>query len=1536
MSGRAQWRASPGQMNIWFEEVSGTGGRSNVNVALLKIEGHIDGDSLRAAVDKTLASHPALHLRFEEINGVLYQTLDKEPAPPTRRHEITVSPLDAAIREALLIGRSVADVPLSPQQGRLYNAAVISPATDLHFVVLAISMLVSDGRSMALLYHDLLSRLRGEPDRNLRPNPVASQQSADAPDAAQVEGSLAFWKDRLDGRRLNYPWPVAEPLASAAHTDGFVIRLTLSEAESETLDGFARQRDTTRYALIAAAVALVLQRIIGSPEIPFVLPLDGRNAKNSDTVGHFLRVVPCVATLDPDRGFGAAVDAMTQALLDSSRHQWVDLSELRARLSSTSARDGIASVMIAQNNAPSHGARIGRLLVTPLRFNNHTSKFDLSALVNVSGPISLEVTFRKSLFAPDFAQNLMAQIRDVLGNAVRRPEEQPVPEPALNPDSPSGLEDNERHEARPQDSLCALIFRSAEIHPDAVALAAGDIVLTYRELASRISRAHASLLLHRPKPGEPILLAAGRGVGSYVGFLAILTGGWVATPVDPAWPPARLEDVRRTVGARFLCGDVDQMVKITDVETIDLNAAGPAEMPVPALFDLDSPAYIIFTSGTSGRAKAVVGTDRALANLSRTAAAFSLGPGRRVAQYAGLFVDAALWDLCVSLTSGASLIVLSDEQRLSPTTLQSMILRERLDVIKIPPSILAAFDPAGPAAPVTIVAGESCPLSLAQAWAGRTKLFNAYGPTEAGVWASIERLVPGERRLVTAGRPIQGAAISVRDKAMHLLPRAAWGEVWIAGQGLANGYLNEPRRTERDYRTLTDLGHEPRRWYRTGDRGRLLPDGRLEIAGRFDRMFKLHGQRIHPEEIEAQIRSATSAVRRALVLGAPASCPERLLAFIEVDEGNETALKAAVAYHLRQVLPPALALVELRSVADWPQTAGGKTDIAALLSSAALPLAERVNDNARCGDESFFYELGYPPAGYLPLTAQPSRPRILISDDERLRTALGAVLTSRDTPLEFCLPDCLDELDAVSAQGETPRLLVLALGLLESDMSGEELLESLHAQLAALTRAASAPGQRGMELWLLVNGLFRIGQDEPLVPEARLPLAWLKAAAIELPEVSVKLLDFGSQSHRPATTETWKTALGALIGLPTGSVRIFRSGRLYSRQLSLVPAPARLADEPPWSTAVFFGGGDIAHAFAVRLARQRRVFVFASRSSGAAEHLELETKRIEELRRLGADASFVRCDLRNIESIAQTFREVTQSYGRPGLIGHFAANSVGKSVLTTTAREILDQYRTKALGLSRIIAMAREHAPQARVLCLSSAATFAGGFGSYAYGFGNMALEAVAEGPEADAQAVATGRWRGIGMASALSTDARISASFSETIDKGYSAEAGSAALEIALSMRRPLVFMSALPLPLTEPNEAFLGEFRSPTGILAGSQKQVRPASLLAAYVAPRTPLEAWLAKRFADVLYVAEVGVMDDFFALGGHSLMAADLAARLSEDFRISIGLATIFRASNVERLALALTSASESSGSIDQLAAALLHLSVLPEEAVDALQ
>ncbi|MDX5572444.1 amino acid adenylation domain-containing protein [Streptomyces sp. ID01-9D] len=478
--------------------------------------------------------------------------------------------------------------------------------------------------------------------------------------------------------------------------------------------------------------------------------------------------------------------------------------------------------------------------------------------------------------------------------------------------------------------------------PDTEAVVSEDGVLSYAELDARANRLARLLIERGAQPESFVAVAVPRGADLIVALLAVLKSGAAYLPVDPAYPADRiaymLDDARpalvlttRAVASRL---PVEAPLVLDAPETVAALAARSAtavtEADRLAPLHLPAPAYLIYTSGSTGRPKGVVVTHMGVAGLlTSQLAAFDVGPGSRVLQFASPSFDAAFWELCMALLSGAALVV-APEERLAPgAPLAALLAERRVTHATLPPAVLAATEPAADvlAGGTLVTAGEACSAALADAWSPGRRMVNAYGPTESTVCATMTGPLTAGDGPPPIGAPVTYTQVLVLDEELRSVPSGEVGELYLAGAGLARGYLGRPSLTAARF-VARPQGRPGERMYRTGDLVRQRADGEMEFVGRADQQVKLRGFRIELGEIEAALTAHPSVAQAVAAVREDRPGVRGLVGYV-VPAGGGTAADELIR-HLTATLPAHLVppvIVELDAV---PLTPNGKVDRAAL------------------------------------------------------------------------------------------------------------------------------------------------------------------------------------------------------------------------------------------------------------------------------------------------------------------------------------------------------------------------------------------------------------------------------------------------------------------------------------------------------------------------------------------------------------------------------------------------------------------------------
>ncbi|MFE1197408.1 amino acid adenylation domain-containing protein [Streptomyces olivaceoviridis] len=468
--------------------------------------------------------------------------------------------------------------------------------------------------------------------------------------------------------------------------------------------------------------------------------------------------------------------------------------------------------------------------------------------------------------------------------------------------------------------------------PDAPAVELGDRHLTYADLDRRAGELAARLRASGVRPETTVGVFMEPSLDLVVAVLAIVRAGAAWLPLDPSYPRDRLAYMVRDSGSVLIVAETTapDWLRDLDVPLLDPAADGPADPVSPPRPSPESPAYVIYTSGSTGRPKGVTLTQRGLANLAEAQiSVFGVRPGKRVLQFASPSFDASVFELTMALCSGATLVLPPRRDVLYGPGLGDFLAQARITHITLPPSVLGMVPPAPlPDLETIVCAGEALPQQLVDRWAPGRTMFNAYGPTEATVWASVSPVFPGGGKPVIGGA-IDGVRLYVLDESLRPVPAGESGELVIGGEGVARGYIGRPGLTAE--RFVPDPGAPGERAYRTGDLVRLSPEGELDFLGRIDQQVKLNGFRIELDEVAGVLREHPGVQDAAVVVGRVGD-EDRLLAYAVAPDVRPLELREFAGGRLPHYMVPSVVLID-----RLPLTPNGKLD------RAALPAPDRAS-----------------------------------------------------------------------------------------------------------------------------------------------------------------------------------------------------------------------------------------------------------------------------------------------------------------------------------------------------------------------------------------------------------------------------------------------------------------------------------------------------------------------------------------------------------------------------------------------------------------
>ncbi|CBW75576.1 Non-ribosomal peptide synthetase modules [Mycetohabitans rhizoxinica HKI 454] len=923
------------QRRLWFtHQFEGPSATYNMPLPL-RLFGTVDTHALQAALNDLLARHESLRTVFREIDGAATQQIIAAEAASLTLETVQVT--EKALSQRLA---QAAVHPFDLSREIPLRAWLFQLDAQEHVLLLLLHHIAGDGWSMAPLARDLgrayAARLQGRaPDWTPLPVQYADytlwQQALFGnehdPDS-MIGRQFAYWERTLAGlpERLELPFDRARPPVASYHGDYVAMRIDATLHSK--LQALARAHEASLFMVLQAALAALLTRLGAGNDIPIGTAIAGRTDEALDElIGFFVNTLVLRTNTSGNPSFNALLKRVRETCLAAYAHQDAPFEQLVERLNPTrsTAHHPLFQVSLVLQNTAVQPFDLPGLRLVPEPIDTFTAKFDLFfSFDEVTSPDGsahgLEglIEYATDLFDRDTVDRLARRFIRLL-EAIADAPAQPIGQLDL-------LETAERQQllngwndtAQPicEATLPALFETQVAKAPDAIALVFEDRHVSYAELNAQANRLAHYLIAEGIGPEDIVAVALPRSPQMISALLGILKAGAAYLPLDPDYPCERLAFMLTDAQPKRVLTDASSAKRLPNEYTAVLHLDDPAICAALTQRSESNPsdthrrrplvprhpAYVIYTSGSTGKPKGVVVTHAGSHNLTTTQIErFSLSPHSRVLQFASLSFDAAFWEMCMSLLSGATLVLGRSEQLLPGDALAKLASDQAITHATLPPSALAAL-PADSLSTCShlIVAGEACPPHLVEQWSQARHMTNAYGPTEATVCVAMRRFSPDEAVTEVAssiGRPIGNTQLYVLDEHLQPVPVGVSGELYIGGIGLARGYLNRAALTAERF-IAAPFGPAGARLYRTGDLARWRADGTLDFLGRADHQVKLRGFRIEPGEIEAVLCRHPAVAQAAVIAREDRPGHAQLVGYVTLDK---TTAERNAATEERQV-----------------------------------------------------------------------------------------------------------------------------------------------------------------------------------------------------------------------------------------------------------------------------------------------------------------------------------------------------------------------------------------------------------------------------------------------------------------------------------------------------------------------------------------------------------------------------------------------------------------------------------------------------------
>ncbi|MFE9823414.1 amino acid adenylation domain-containing protein [Streptomyces sp. NPDC005791] len=964
------------QQRLWFlNRFEGPSATYNVPL-VLRLEGPLDADALESALADVVGRHESLRTVFPDTDGVARQVVldaggaDLDLTP----RETGPAQLDEVLRTEVSHAFDVsAELPV--------RARLLRLGDDDHVLVLVVHHIAGDGWSLAPLARDLGEAYRARTEGVEPPWTELGVQYADytlwqrallgdedAPDG-QAARQLEFWRTALAGAPdlLDLPYDRPRPTVTAHSGDAFAF--PVGAETHRALADLARARGCSLFMVLQAALSVLLSRHGAGEDIPLGTAVAGRTDEAlDDLVGFFVNTLVLRTDLSGDPTFSDVLDRVREFDLAAYAHQDVPFERLVDTLSPVRAQNHhplFQTMLVLQNQADAVVDLPG-LTVTPQPVRTGISKFDLTFTFTetrdgAGGPAGLDgvLEFSTELFAHSTAHALAGRLTRLLASLAADPGGRVHAADVLDASERRSLESAAHGPVRPGPAGTAPEgFRArCAWNPAAVAVLDGTNRLTFGELDALSDDLAHHLHSRGIGRGDLVALALEGTADQVVAMLAVAKAGAAYLPVDLEYPQARiahmLDDARPALLLTHGTARAARYGASVPCLALDDRAAWSTGGTVPqaAAPDPRDAAYVIYTSGSTGLPKGVVVTHAALTNhMAWMAGHLGLTEDDRVLARTSPSFDASVWETWLPLLHGGSTCPVPPALNHDPAGLLARMRETGTTLAQFVPSHLSVVltETTPDEAPATLRAvlcgGEPLPRHLAErlgrAW--RVEVHNLYGPTETAIDATAHHHRGGDTDAPTGegnvplGRPVDNTRAYVLDAGLRPVPPGVTGELHVAGDGLARGYLGRPGLTAARF-VADPYGPPGSRMYRTGDLVRRDADGLLSYVARADDQVKLHGFRIEPGEIEAALTALHGIAAACVLVREDRPGERRLVAYTVSDaRGGAVALTdGELRARLIPVLPPYMVPAVFVPLDALPLLPNGKTD------RRALPVPER-------------------------------------------------------------------------------------------------------------------------------------------------------------------------------------------------------------------------------------------------------------------------------------------------------------------------------------------------------------------------------------------------------------------------------------------------------------------------------------------------------------------------------------------------------------------------------------------------------------------
>jgi len=943
------YEVSHGQKRLWIlQHISEFSSAYNIRLAM-RIKGKLDVSIFAKSFQELVNRHEILRTTFASFKGDIHQVIHEEI--PTEQF-ITFKDLRGEKNPQTLADdliQECANLPFNLEQLPLLRVLLVQITSEEFIFGLTVHHIIGDARSLDIIFQEFFTLYSAYTQQKQAELPPLTLQYKDYAlwqnqwlESEEIREQHEYWcnvfaqQPPLLNLPIDFPRPQVKSAQAASYTYSFDPSL------SQQLQTFAAQNQTTLFITLLTFFKILLYRYTGQQDLVVGIPICARNHPDLENqIGFYVNTL-ALRTLLPERAtFKQILTEVTNTCLDAYEYRDYPFDKLVSTLDLDRdlSRNPLFDVMFSLLSQESKTTlKIPGLEHQSYPLKPRMAQFDMTwSFFENSNNLTLRIEYEPDLFLPETIARMKGHFLQIINNVIQNSDCQLSEINLLTPEENHQLliEWNQTEIAHPQLCLHQLFEQKVKENPEAVALIFEDEKLTYQELNNRANQL-AHYLQEKGVTSEFLVgIFINRSFEMIIGILGIIKAGGAYIPLDPNYPPERIAYMMDDSAisllltqqslvkllpknqAEILCLDTDWS-KIANYSQENIN---PQVTP-------ENLAYVIYTSGSTGKPKGVMNIHKGICNTIQSIIHNNQFNSEDCTIQIGAFsFDVSVWEIFLSLTSGATLVITKSDRYQDLDYLIDLIVQKQVTYFTCVPSILRVFLQHPNAKNChslkqLFVGGEALSYELNQRFFQQLncELYNVYGPTEAAVDTTMWHCQPNCES-ISIGRPIANVQVYILDRHLKPVPIGVAGELHIGGMGLARGYLNQPQLTAEKF-IPNPFGEG--KLYKTGDLVRYLPDGNIEYLGRIDNQVKLRGLRIELGEIETVLESHPQVEQTVVIMREDTPNNQRLVAYLTIKD----QLLTPKDFHrfLQEKLPVYMIPSAFIILLDFPLNPNGKID----------------------------------------------------------------------------------------------------------------------------------------------------------------------------------------------------------------------------------------------------------------------------------------------------------------------------------------------------------------------------------------------------------------------------------------------------------------------------------------------------------------------------------------------------------------------------------------------------------------------------------